>query len=60
MAIFHTSYHFSFLEREYPDVVTVKSIGKSYEGRNLTLIKVCKGGCGKKPAIFIDGGIHAR
>merc|ERR1712098_112035 len=24
------------------------------------VVKVCKGGCGSKPAVWIDGGIHAR
>ena len=28
--------------------------------QSLFFIKVCKDGCGKRPAIWIDGGIHAR
>merc|ERR1711973_616107 len=27
---------------------------------DMILAKVCKGGCGNKPAMWIDGGIHAR
>ena len=26
----------------------------------LQVLQVCRGGCGNKPAIWIDGGIHAR
>ena len=42
------------------DFVDVESIGQSYEGRPMRVIKACKGGCGNKPAMWIDGGIHAR
>jgi len=40
--------------------VETEVIGQSWEGRDLVLLKICKGGCGNKPAIWIDGGIHAR
>jgi len=42
------------------DFVEVESIGESYEGRPMRVVKVCKNGCGNKPAMWIDGGIHAR
>merc|ERR1712183_1256924 len=42
------------------DFVSTESIGKSYEGSDMRIVKVCKGGCGNKPAMWIDGGIHAR
>ena len=35
-------------------------IGNSTEGRSLRLLKVCKEACGNKPAMFIQGGIHAQ
>ena len=35
-------------------------VGQSYEGRDIRVAKVCKGGCGNKKAVWIDGGIHAR
>lgn len=62
-----TSYHpledmysyLDYLETTF-DFVTTESIGKSYEGTDMRLAKVCKGGCGNKPAMWIDGGIHAR
>ena len=42
--------------------VSVEDIGLSHEKRKMKVLKVCKGraGCGKKPAIWIDGGMHAR
>jgi len=42
------------------DFVETEVIGQSWEGRDLKIIKICKDGCGNKPAIWIDGGIHAR
>ncbi|XP_040571453.1 carboxypeptidase B [Lepeophtheirus salmonis] len=45
-----------------PSIASVFSIGKSYEGRDLLILKVGtpspQGNI--KPAIFIEGGIHAR
>jgi len=62
-----TSYHsvedmysyLDYLETNF-DFVTTESIGKSYEGVEMMLAKVCRGGCGNKPAMWIDGNIHAR
>merc|ERR1712080_452410 len=62
-----TSYHplddmysyLDYLEATY-DFVTTESIGKSYNGQDMRIIKVCRGGCGNKPALWFDGGIHAR
>ena len=51
--------YMSFLQDKY-DFVCLESIGKSYEGSEMVIAKVCKGGCGNKPAMWIDGGIHAR
>lgn len=50
---------FDYLERTY-NFVSIESIGKSYEGRDMKVVKVCKEGCGRKKAVWIDGGIHAR
>ena len=41
--------YLDYLENQY-DFVTTESIGKSYEGVNMRLAKVCRGGCGNKPA----------
>ncbi|KAF5269910.1 hypothetical protein FQR65_LT05709 [Abscondita terminalis] len=45
---------------DHHDVVTVENYGLSYEGRNLTFIKISTGGNDKRPIMFIDAGIHAR
>jgi murein tripeptide amidase MpaA len=53
--------YMDYLEKTYPDLVSIEDIGKSYEGRSMKVRKICKGGkCGEKPAMWIDGGIHAR
>jgi len=51
--------YLDYLENEF-DFVTTESIGKTTEGRDMRVAKVCRGGCGNKPAVWIDGGIHAR
>ena len=51
--------YLDYLETTF-DFVTTESLGKSYEGSDMRVAKVCKGGCGNKPAMWIDGGIHAR
>lgn len=51
--------YMDFLEATY-DFVTTESIGSSYEGSDMRILKVCRGECGNKPAMWIDGGIHAR
>merc|ERR1711981_1001455 len=43
---------FDFCEKEV--------IGQTHEGQDMIVMKVCKGGCGNKPAMWIDSGIHAR
>ena len=52
--------YLEFLARNRSDIVSLENIGYSYEGRRMKVLKVCKGGCGLKPAMWIDGGIHAR
>ena len=47
---------------EYPDLVTVESIGKSYEGRDIWLATVTNKATGAdsdKPAVWVHGNIHA-
>ncbi|KAL1501714.1 hypothetical protein ABEB36_006995 [Hypothenemus hampei] len=51
------------LGQAYPDIVTVSSIGRSHEGRDILLIKISSSGSNtylSKPAILIDAGIHCR
>lgn len=47
---------------EYPDLVAVSSIGKSYEGRDIWMVTVTDtnhGAAEDKPAFWCDGNIHA-
>ena len=50
------------LAKVYPDLVSLKPIGKTTEGRNLKVIKIATPATDDqvKPAVWIDGGIHAR
>jgi murein tripeptide amidase MpaA len=45
-----------------PDLVTLESIGKSHEGRDIWLVALTHGATGAaadKPALWVDGNIHA-
>lgn len=49
-------------EREYPGLVQIQSIGKSYEGRDIWVLAVTNeatGAASEKPALWVDGNIHA-
>merc|ERR1712002_955087 len=48
-----------YLEATF-DFVETEVIGQSHEGQEMIVLKVCRGGCGNKPAMWIDSGIHAR
>ena len=46
----------------YPDLTVLESAGKSYEGRDiwaLTITNKKTGSASKKPALYVDGNIHA-
>ena len=48
--------------REHPDLVTVESIGRSHEGRDIwvaTVTNAKTGPAAEKPAFWVDGNIHA-
>jgi len=50
------------LATEHPELVALESIGKSYEGRDiwvLTLTRRASGDAADKPALWVDGNIHA-
>ncbi|XP_050426299.1 carboxypeptidase B-like isoform X2 [Adelges cooleyi] len=52
-----------YLSENYPHLVELLPIGKTAEGRPLKVVKVSSGQPRenmKKPAIWIDGGMHAR
>ena len=54
--------YLSCLASRYPDRAQTFDIGNSVEGRTLKVIKIGKPrpNGSKKPAIWIDGGIHGR
>ncbi|XP_048267587.1 carboxypeptidase B isoform X1 [Bombus terrestris] len=62
-----TSYHrledihgyLDYLAETFPDVCSVVSIGNSVEGRPLKVLRISNGKA-NAPALWIDGGIHAR
>jgi murein tripeptide amidase MpaA len=66
---FDTFYRYENLTRilqgyaaEYPQLVRLESIGKSYEGRDIWLVTVTSFSSGEdkhKPALWVDGNIHA-
>jgi len=66
---FNTYYRYDDLTRilqgyadEYPQLVKVESIGKSFEGRDIWLVTVTNAETGDaedKPALWVDANIHA-
>ncbi|KAG7312132.1 hypothetical protein JYU34_001590 [Plutella xylostella] len=48
-----------YLAKTYPSIISVNSIGKSHEGRDLKVLRISDGKPTNK-AVWIDGGIHAR
>lgn len=50
------------LQKAYPNLVKYESIGKSYEGRDIWVLSITdfnSGNADRKPAMWIDGNIHA-
>ena len=50
------------LQKAYPNLIKVESIGKSVEGRDIHALTITDHTVGvpdRKPAFYIDGGIHA-
>ncbi|TKR59989.1 hypothetical protein L596_029589 [Steinernema carpocapsae] len=48
------------LAAKYSDRVEVSTIGTTHESRKISLIKIGTRNRSNKPAIWVDGGIHAR
>lgn len=44
----------------YPQLVQREVIARTFEGRDVFALKISRGGFGRKPALFIDGGMHSR
>ena len=56
------SRHLTGLAAAYPDFASLESIGQSWRGRDIhciTLTNAASGSHERKPAFYIDGGIHA-
>ena len=48
-------------QKAHPDVMEVKSLAKTEEGRDIWGITLCRGGNpDEKPAFYVQGGIHAQ
>lgn len=46
---------------EYPNITSVTTIGQSYQGRDMNLLRISTGASDPpKPVIWLDAGIHAR
>lgn len=66
---FDTYYRYSELSEaihqyanEYPHLIDIESIGRSFEGREIWLLTVTRKDSGpahEKPALWVDGNIHA-
>jgi hypothetical protein len=48
------------LEQAYPKYVTIFNVTRSYQQRDIIAMKISIPNASKKPAIWYDGGIHAR
>ncbi|CAL4090209.1 unnamed protein product, partial [Meganyctiphanes norvegica] len=65
-------YYLEHISQSYPDRVTVSSVGKSHENRDIWMVHIKSGGCNptrkermawwaqKPKAIWLEGGMHAR
>ena len=50
------------LAREHPQLISIESIGKSHEGRDIWVLTITNGATGpaaEKPAFWVDGNIHS-
>jgi murein tripeptide amidase MpaA len=54
--------HLHAFAREFPDLVSIESIGRSHEGRDIWVLTVTNtrtGPASDKPGFWVDGNIHA-
>lgn len=48
-------------QKAHPDVMTLESLAKTEEGRDIWGVTLCKGGNPEdKPAFYVQGGVHAQ
>ena len=48
------------MEAAYPKLITIFNVTKSYQRRDILAMKISVPTASKKPALWFDGGIHAR
>ena len=48
------------LETQYPKLVTVFNVSRSYQQRDIYALKISVPNSSNKPALWLDGGIHSR
>ena len=53
---YYQSFSIGCILRILPRFLDYESIGNSFEGKPIYLLKICSGECGRKPAMWIDGG----
>lgn len=47
------------LEKQYPDLMKIESLGKTTKNRDVFAVTLSKGEASEKPAYYIDGNTHA-
>ncbi|XP_041984629.1 carboxypeptidase B-like [Aricia agestis] len=52
--------HIEFLAKKYPDLITLQTLGNSFQGRRMKLVKISSNPNASNPIIFVDAGIHGR
>lgn len=53
--------YIDYLSQEYPDLIEIETIGKSYEGVPLRVVRIKPDqNATETKSIWVDGGIHAR
>lgn len=45
------------MQRKYPDLVTLQTLGKSFQGRPMVLAKISADPNAGNPIIFVDAGV---
>lgn len=59
-SIFKIETYLTHLATRYSNIAVLESIGYSYEGRPIWILKISTGRKSNKPVVLIDAGIHAR
>ncbi|XP_049637372.1 carboxypeptidase A4-like [Suncus etruscus] len=48
------------IAEEFPDLASREKIGHSFENRSMYVLKFSTGGNGRRPAVWLNAGIHSR